>query len=707
VLAPLLRPLVFLLCVCNAAAADFSEADATRIGREADVPGLRALIGQRNASLLHRATGSWNFGKARELPPALEALIIEHYADTVAQRPLLALIARSLDRYERYPKYRSRKLFELLYADLKAGKDNLHYAIRVIATDLGVEPELVALLPRLDPAGANELVMFLGRRKYAPAVPALEALQARVPHERNVNQMIERVDWAYLQIGTPAAVQALLERLRTLGRIRDERAGFEVWNILLYVKDLPPGSAPGYAELAAALPAELNESAWSALIQLIAARKEKAGVPKLVRAIEQSPKPEEAVDTLLAIGDSADWRAGRDALEKSRARTPVLQKKLDDAIADPARLVAQRGQREQAQQLQRDQAALGEEKRRIAALKLSDPKRYATEMRAALDRQAGVGARGALVQEYMALAAFLRFALRQPDDAIAAYEAASRARPQDSFDIAAAGIADLQRFDKRDRRKAVEQYRRALASYRPTPASRDASLFAGFRQWIEREIDYLERGRKFNGPIGAADLQAAYYWLALGSTQESLQPFDPAALARLPASQIQLARSFPAMLELPPREMLQFFDKHDPAGYLTAAILGYAALKEPSPYVKSAAETFYRGRGIKAPFASPGDPHYASPEKTWEAFLSSANKGDAAGMLACFTPGMQAKLEPLFRRMSADELRQMGTSFIAFSIDGAGAAYREATIVRQGKDRRLAGFVTFVNDGGSWKIDNM
>ena len=271
--------LALFLAALPAGAAALDESDAVRIGREADVEGLRALVVQRNASLLHRATGSWNFANARELPPALEALIVEHYADKVAQRPLLALIARNLEAFERYPKYRSRRLFELLHADLRTGKDNLHYAIRIIATDLEIEAELAALLPQLDPAGANELVMFLGRRKYAAAVPALQALQARVPHERNVNQMIERVDWALLQIGTPAAVQALLERLRTLGSSRDERAREEVWHILLNVSQLPPGSPPAYAELAAALPAELSDSAWSMLIQIIAGRKEKAGLP--------------------------------------------------------------------------------------------------------------------------------------------------------------------------------------------------------------------------------------------------------------------------------------------------------------------------------------------------------------------------------------------------------------------------------------------
>src|SRR6266850_536222 len=232
-----------------AGAAPLTEDDAARIGREASVQGLRALIAQRNQGLLFRAMQSWNFGAARELPEPLEALIVEHYADTLVQRPLLGLIAKSLDQHERYPKYRGRKLFELLYADLKSSKDNLHYAIRIIATDLPVEPELVALLPQLDPASANELVMFLGARRYAPALPALQALQA------------------------------FLARMRALGQSKDERAASEVWNMLIYATQQPANGPPDYAELRAALPAELNDSAWDQLIRLVEKRKERRGVP--------------------------------------------------------------------------------------------------------------------------------------------------------------------------------------------------------------------------------------------------------------------------------------------------------------------------------------------------------------------------------------------------------------------------------------------
>ena len=63
-------PLALALWACNAAAA-FTQEDAYRIGREANVQGLRALVAQRNQSLLFAATQSWNFGNARTLPEAL------------------------------------------------------------------------------------------------------------------------------------------------------------------------------------------------------------------------------------------------------------------------------------------------------------------------------------------------------------------------------------------------------------------------------------------------------------------------------------------------------------------------------------------------------------------------------------------------------------------------------------------------------------
>ena len=81
----------------SAAFAALTEEDATRIGREANVEGLRALIAQHTPLLIYRATSAWNFGGSRELSPPLEALVVEHYADREIQRSLLSLLARAID----------------------------------------------------------------------------------------------------------------------------------------------------------------------------------------------------------------------------------------------------------------------------------------------------------------------------------------------------------------------------------------------------------------------------------------------------------------------------------------------------------------------------------------------------------------------------------------------------------------------------------
>ncbi|HTM61247.1 MAG TPA: hypothetical protein VL199_12870 [Burkholderiales bacterium] len=711
--------LVALACWSSAALAVFTEEDAARIGREANVQGLRALVAQHNPALIYRAASSWNFGGSRDLSDPLEALVIEHYADRDMQRPLLSLLARQLDNFERYPKYRTRKLFDLLYADLKAGRDTLHYATLIIATDQPVDAELTALLAQLDPAAANELVMFLGHRKYAAALPALQALQARVPHDKNVNQMIERVDWAYVQIGTPQATQALYARLRALGAMKTDRAQSEVWNILLYVSQQPAGSPPDYGELRAALPAELNDSSWDQLIRLIEKRKEKRGVPELQRAITQSKRADQAVSALLVVGTPDDWRAARQSVQN-----PSVQQKLDAAIANPTKLAEQQRQQDRVEDLNRSRMDYDREKARLYQVRKTDPKRFVAEMVPLLARREAEigkfsdmplsgGARQDLGRDYMLLGTVQRFELRQPDEAIASFVNARRVFPTEAFDVVSFFVADTLRFDKRDNPKAIAAYREALASLdRPTRnTGGDARLLAAFKPWLESEIAYLERGKRFSGAIGREDMTAVYFWLGILGTQ--MAPMeerrDLRTLALLPASQFQLARAYPSLLELEPKEMLAFFAKHDPAGYLTASVLSFSMLKEPSPYVQAAADTFFRERGIRsmATSISKPDPRYATPEKTWAAFIAAGKKGDSAAMLDCMTPDIQRRFGPLFSKMSRDDLRKSAESFLGMSITSSYGEFREAMVVRQLGDKKMAGSVTFVNEGGSWKISEM
>jgi hypothetical protein len=712
--------LAFALLSGATRAASFTEADAVRIGRAADIQGLRALIAQHDYNLLARATNSWNLGEARTLPDSLEALIIEHYGDRVASAPLRGLLARRLDNFERFPKYRSRKLFDLLYADLKVRTSEREiYAMQITATDLPVEAELIALLPLLNPASANELVMFLGRRRYAPALPALQALQARVTPDKDENAMTSRVDWAYLQIGTPPALAAFMARLRAFAQDPSDRGGYGAATMLSYVSQQPASSAPGYAELRAALPDELNPHAWDALVQLIVQRREKRGIPDLLRAVARTPRAEQAVDALLALGGPQDWQAARAELARATDRLPAeriatLQKRFDGPLADPAKYAAQRDQREQSD-------AFAKESNRIAALRTTDRARYVSELRALLKRREAelaslgdapqsVGARQDLVREHTHLATVLRFELRQPDEAIATLQEARRLATREGVDVASFAIADIQRFDKRDMPKALAAYRQVLASL-DAPATRSSGetrMLAAFRTSVEKEIAYVERGRRFSGPIGRADIAAMQMWLLIAAQYSpSDARLQPDALSKLPPSQLQLARAYPAVLNLAPEEMLGFFAKHDPAGYISAALLSAALANDPSPYVKAAAEIFFREHGVRAALAPKPQPRYATPEKTWETFMAATRKGDVTAMLDCLTPDMQDKFGRLFKAMSREDLRRMADSVVGFGMQSVYGEFREALVIRQQDDRKMGAAVTFVNDGGDWKITEM
>jgi hypothetical protein len=151
--------------------------------------------------------------------------------------------------------------------------------------------------------------------------------------------------------------------------------------------------------------------------------------------------------------------------------------------------------------------------------------------------------------------------------------------------------------------------------------------------------------------------------------------------------------------------MLGFFARHDPAGYLSAGLLGMAIYGgRGSPSVNAASEQFFRERGI-APLAP--NPRYATPEKTWNEFLNAAKAGDSRAMLDCLTADMQRKFAPILEKMSPAELRAMAGAVVDFQLRESHGDFRDAAVVRLQGDRRVAGIITFLHDGGDWKIAEM
>ena len=735
----------------NEAAAEL----ARKIGRDADVDGLRAIAQLRSPYLLWQAQQSFNVASHRTLPEPLEALIVEHYADPELHRPLLAFLARDVDQNGRYPRYSGRKLFELLYADTQtAGADRLFHAIRLVATDLaGVEPLLVEALPALDAATAGELVSLLGQRRYGPAVPALRALQARISFAQDVNGLLAGIDRALLRIGTAEAHEVLLQRLTALGRMSEPQAGSEIWIILLVLSDLPAGSAPDYATLRAVLPTELNASAQAALVRLIANRRETRGVPDLIRML---PSGDAALDALLALGSAADWRTARTEIARLSAagqisgeRERALLGRLDSALADPGRFAAEQRLKDRYAVMQKARDELNREHAALQDSRRTDPRAYLAARREQLarleqlwianqDLPAASGLRDELGRAYSDLGHFARYKAQDARQAIALYGSASQWAPS-ARPLHLLAVADTYRFDLKQPREAVARYRELLAYFQQASGSDKEPPLRDFATaWLPHEIEYLETGKLFAGPLKREDAARAQLWFFLTATfvesasydalPEAIRAGDRAKpevqqalstwLKSLPASQWHLHHALAANGRLPDAEIQHFLSRHDPAGYLSASLLSIVILSAESTapgslsragdpaLAKAQAQRLLLQSRVTADLAA--DVRLGSPEKTWQHFTESARRGDAQGMLSCLTGEAHQQWEKVLPRMTGEQLAEMATSVQEFKLASGFGEFREAVIVRRAADgRKIAGVAYFVNQGGEWKIQSM
>ena len=372
---------------------------ARKVGRDSNLEGLRAIIQLRQELLIGWATGSLReslgLTSAQVLPEPVEAIIVEFYADRDAHERLAGLVGFNVNfDGSGVPQYRSRALFALLLADVKANLNHATiYMRRVLSTDLqGIEPELMATLPRLDPAAAEELVGFLVRRRYAPAVPVLRTLQESTPYVRSINGQLDYRTFALLQIGTSEAVQSVLDRLVWLGRQTDPRAGDEIVRLLYILKQRPVETRLEYGTLRPTLPKELAPDVMKAMVEFIVARKDKRGMPDLILAAAQGN--EQALNAVLAWGAPEDWRMAKERMDQAISagtlkseRVGSLQGRLDTALTDPARHVAARADTERKQAFAGARATIVNQQRTATdKLRDSDPKRYVTEMEDSLSR---------------------------------------------------------------------------------------------------------------------------------------------------------------------------------------------------------------------------------------------------------------------------------------------------------------------------------
>lgn len=723
-----------------------AESLARDIGRDERLDGYRAILAANDVGLLRRAVGAArdNRGHERELSRPLEDLIVEHYGSPLMRAALLGLVGPNIEAGERVPRYHTRALFDLLYADLKMGIESSSIASDIIATDQpGIEGPLLEVLPQLGAAASNELVMFFGERRYAPATAALVALYA-TPYEEETNGLLDHISQALLRIGTPEAREAVMARLQQLKTSTHKRAPAEISVLLRSLAGTPASNLP-WARVRAALPDQLTREQQTGFANLVMARKETAAAKELVRCcIVLGGR--DAAQALLALGGPDEWRA---ALVELRKAPPddvyagvvrIQIEMLEQAIADPAKEMAATQAREREasyQALLKPQRARFDKLRK---LRESEPERYVAELEAWItsmealnaqypDVQAARGQVTAVADWRRSLIAHIRTVLKQPDRAIALTAKGARAasRPVDVF-AAELLIADIYRFDKRDAKQAVAHYRaasQALESAKLAPGTLGLDV-PMTQNWLAAEIAYLETGKTLKGEISRKDLAGMgggimfFMGTPDATVSEALSRHDAAALGpaleALPPSLFNLQYA-QAALALPPKAAVKFLVRNDPSGYLSTALLaqlslyagtraseGFSDAPDPAK-VKAVTVAYFDSRQIRLALAS--DARFASPEKTWALFRAAARKADRAAMRECYSQAGLEQADGMISGLPEEALKRFGEALGDLSPGSAYGEFREMWVSRMVDGKRMVSSVTFVNDAGEWKIDGM
>jgi len=691
----------------------------------------------------------------------LTAFVISRRNDEEALRKIVAwqdtrlLHAYVSGAYTDGSKFRmSREKLELLYPTLKQSWPSDHAkegAVRLISGSglPAIEQTLLEVLPFVPERSQREIEERLAERRFEPAVSYIAERLSDPDSTRCTN---------LARIGSTAAAA---EMVRCLARLTELRRGGH--DEVLYALSKHGGIPEvDFVALRKALPPAMNEKTTARYFELVGLYQPASEVPLLLAAMRDNPP--------------ASWigSAARGAL--ARFRSEEVQKqvlaelgqlaaagKIDPAsrqfvvqgYAESNRLPTQHQaaiQGHTANHFARDREQLDRVKRSAEVYRETQPDRYAQEYDAYLTQVATLaekyrsdvyfdGLRAEVEQGYRMLGDFTRFKLRHPSQAVDYYtKAAALSAAKRGYGYLSDLVAgDLFQFDLKDRGKALAAYRRAAERLRASPTGRNDWLAGA----LAHEISYLEGGKPFTGPIGAAELQQFLATVLLAANgafgdpgigivllqRSSISPAErkefEQRLEQLTPSHLNFLKVVP-LLSLVSAEptVSRFLKKHDPGGYWSASLAlivlhpellkeaGTAALfpgiTADAPLVASAKKLVKErgvslGAGVRAP-----DARRSTPERTWRLLMDSLRSGDTDTALACFTPAMQSKLEPLFRSMAPSAMQEMADSFTSFSLQAGSSEVREAFLTRRaGNQPQQAGFAYFVRHAGEWKIDQM
>jgi len=455
-------------------------------------------------------------------------------------------------------------------------------------------------------------------------------LAALLRDRRPNDPLAQSVVRALLTMPQKEAVDAVLERMKWVGRQTEGWPLTEVEGTLAALTKLPAPSLPDLARLREAMPPVPNDTIVGLHMDLIGRRRE--GVADLIAYLPRAQPGTSALERLIAFESPDVWREARAGLERlheaqkiADPRYHYARSRLDELIADPERYFAAKHAAALAAALQQERDKLG--RFRIAAntaRKSAQAAAYVANLEQWLAGMESLQAKYAVLpaaanlqtdrsRAYMELAAHARFVERQPkkaldfyDKASALYQTAPHHDVRPWIDLMA---ADLYQFDLAAPAGAIQRYESALQGLermRAGAGNRAELEFVDRRvTWTRNEIDYLKTGRRFAGATLTRDeiLSVLGWGFMLGGVElgefHQMQPYAAliealgrgdlrqidrarvaATLAELPPSRLHLFAALPLVSLIPDeKQILNFLARHDPSGHLSARL--FAAV----PYV--------------------------------------------------------------------------------------------------------------------------
>jgi hypothetical protein len=247
-----------------------------------------------------------------------------------------------------------------------------------------------------------------------------------------------------------------------------------------------------------------------------------------------------------------------------------------------------------SQSLQAELARVNAQQSSLAALKKSNPARYAVEEEKRLDAVAALARKYASLQDHMKVASdaeagvakladFVRFRLKDPRRAIALYRKSAEVRRiglPGGAAFALIDIGDVEQFDLKDRAAAAAEYEKFAQALQGAPQRPE---FNWMRSWLAHEIEFLRKGKRFDAvvsPEEADGFRAFLYFFGGGEMSRG-----EAAALNAPSSHLNFARAFPLTAQLKTERALdEWLTRNDPAGYWRASFLslvGFVAQLPP------------------------------------------------------------------------------------------------------------------------------